>query len=299
LANDSDHPARAQAPRRSRPPAHGPQPLLAAFALAAVIVVVNLLTTGPAGVGFLVLAPLLCAAWGGSPSQVTALTVVITALALVLGLEDDIFAEPLHVVIVMFELVGGGLAVYVALLRQQRERDQARLEIQFATARALQEAGSTDHAAHALLATIVPALGWDAGLLWKLRHPIVLDHVGSWHSPDVDPERLERLERSFVARPGIGLPGEVVESGRPAWAKDETTPRSELAAAAGLRGRASSASWSCSRARRVTERTRTPSCSRRSAPRSATSWSFEAEARRCGSPRPARARCSSRRSTAL
>ncbi len=77
-----------------------------------------------------------------------------------------------------------------------------------------------------------------AGNLWVADERGTLRQAASWHAADVDPSRFERVSRELSLRPGFGLPGQVLESGRPAWlsdmAEDPSFPRSSAAPLAGV-----------------------------------------------------------------
>src|SRR5207249_4037759 len=90
-----------------------------------------------------------------------------------------------------------------------------------------------------LLQAISKTLRWEIGDLWT---PDVDGNVlrcrDVWHAPAAAIEKfvLVSYERTFA--PGIGLPGRVWSSLKPAWipdvTKDENFPRAPFAAAAGL-----------------------------------------------------------------
>jgi signal transduction histidine kinase/ActR/RegA family two-component response regulator len=59
-----------------------------------------------------------------------------------------------------------------------------------------------------------------------------------WHAPDVEAKEFEAVSRESAFAPGVGLPGRVWASQKPAWipdvAKDNNFPRSPYAISAGL-----------------------------------------------------------------
>jgi signal transduction histidine kinase len=80
--------------------------------------------------------------------------------------------------------------------------------------------------------------GWPVGHA-LLREGDGVRSTGLWH--DVDPERHRALREASVditLLPGFGLPGRVLDTGRPVWAKDvatdETLPRVAAIAESGL-----------------------------------------------------------------
>jgi PAS domain S-box-containing protein len=226
--------------RRTGPLGVSRAPAAEGLAVAALLTAFNLITDTSAGVGALVLAPLLVVVRGGGQSQVAAIAVLMTVVAVLLGIPDEQFGEPLHLALVFLVALGGVLAVSVARLREQREADSQRLEIQYAVARTLQEARSMHEAAPRLLEAVGRPLGWEIGGLWERRQGRTLRCVESWYAPGVDPKGFDKLSRQFVLRPGVGLPGRVMDTGEAQWmpdvAEERDFPRAELAAKAGLRG---------------------------------------------------------------
>jgi PAS domain S-box-containing protein len=200
---------------------------------------VGLLTDAGTAIRFLVLVPLLAAALGVDARSTAGVALLGLAVGVAIAATGG-FAGGADDVVPLITLgAGGGIAYYIAQLRAHRENDRRRLEVQYKVARTLQEAQTLEEAAPELIEAIGVALGWEVGGLWQVRRPRVLRCVASWYAPGVDPTGFEKLSRDFVLRPGIGLPGRVLETGRPAWVADVTTergmPRAELAAHAGLR----------------------------------------------------------------
>ena len=99
-----------------------------------------------------------------------------------------------------------------------------------------------DDAHPRLLAAIGEALAWDFGALWT---PIGADGAAlrcahTWESDSTAVAAFAETSRSVMLAPGQGLPGEVWQTGRPAWIADAAEhprplPRSRAADAAGLR----------------------------------------------------------------
>lgn len=131
------------------------------------------------------------------------------------------------------------LAVHLAGLREDRERAAARLAAQHAVARVGAEARSLAQAAPEMLRAIGEPLEWSLGALWEVDPDArVLTRIATWHAPGVHVADFERLSSETTFAPGIGLPGRVWETGRPAWIVDVRTdpnfPRAPGAVAAGL-----------------------------------------------------------------
>jgi PAS domain S-box-containing protein len=89
-----------------------------------------------------------------------------------------------------------------------------------------------------LLASIGEALGWRAGGVW-MASGASLRLAAFWHAPDFEggPD-FAAASRHAVLDRGVGLPGRVWRSGRPAWIRDARAdpdfPRIEAAQRAGL-----------------------------------------------------------------
>jgi PAS domain S-box-containing protein len=209
--------------------------LAVATGLAAIDVALG---SGTAIIGTLVVAPLVTAF--GATARLTALVwAYALGVALLLGAVDGAFGSGDHVTRVLTVLAGGALVVVIAYLRRSRELDASRLEVQYAVARILSEANSLEEAAPRLLQTIGDRLGWEVAGLWELREPGVLRCVTTWSASGVEAPEFHRVSREFVFRPGMGLPGRVLETNAPAWVPDvrddDNFPRAPAAAAAGLR----------------------------------------------------------------
>src|SRR5437867_3501116 len=120
-----------------------------------------------------------------------------------------------------------------------RTPSQRRLSAQYATALALAESASLAEAAPRILQAISEALDWEHAALWKVdRAGGVLRCVDTWHSPSVAFEEFDALSRKTDFPRGIGLPGRVWASGRPAWipdvVQDSNFPRALAADREGL-----------------------------------------------------------------
>ena len=119
------------------------------------------------------------------------------------------------------------------------EKAEARLRMHFAVTGVLSEEETLVDAAPRLLRAICENLGWHAGSLFTVARPANrLQCVDFWHSPSVEVESFERATRETTFPPGVGMPGRVWASGRPAWIPDVSVdsnfPRAPFAAAAGL-----------------------------------------------------------------
>ncbi|HEY3123305.1 MAG TPA: GAF domain-containing protein, partial [Thermoanaerobaculia bacterium] len=102
------------------------------------------------------------------------------------------------------------------------------------------EAETLSDAAPRLLEAICESLGWQVGSIWTVDRPANRLHcVGVWHSPSLDASSFERVTRETSFPSGVGMPGRVWASGKPAWIPDVITdsnfPRAVYALHDGLR----------------------------------------------------------------
>lgn len=124
---------------------------------------------------------------------------------------------------------------------EERKRAEDRLLARDAATRALAESPSLTVAAPKILRAICESLGWRMGALWLVdSNPTLLRCIEVWHMPSIEIAEFEAATRQSRFEPGIGLPGRVFASGRPAWipdvTKDENFPRAAIAARQGLHG---------------------------------------------------------------
>jgi PAS domain S-box-containing protein len=108
-------------------------------------------------------------------------------------------------------------------------------------ARALGESATLAEAAPRMLAAVCESLGWEYGALWEVdRGGKTLRCVGTWHAPHLQVTEFIEISRTTRFTRGVGLPGRVWESGRPAWIPDvvgdHNFPRAPAADRVGLHG---------------------------------------------------------------
>ena len=118
---------------------------------------------------------------------------------------------------------------------------QRRVAAEYATARVLAGAERLAEATPKILEAICTTLGWEYGALWRVdRQRNQLRCVETWHMPGVRFHEFETLSRQTAFAPGVGLPGRVWASGRPAWIPDvlhdANFPRAPIAAREDLHG---------------------------------------------------------------
>ncbi|HEV8131619.1 MAG TPA: GAF domain-containing protein [Acidobacteriota bacterium] len=118
---------------------------------------------------------------------------------------------------------------------------ERRRNAQYATTRVLAESPTLAEATPKILQAVCESLEWDLGAIWTTdRQANVLRCVEVWHVPAVTAPEFEVLTRQTQFKPGIGLPGRVWSSGKPAWisdvVQDPNFPRLPIADKEGLHG---------------------------------------------------------------
>ncbi|MCX6910245.1 MAG: PAS domain-containing protein [Verrucomicrobia bacterium] len=138
---------------------------------------------------------------------------------------------------------GGEVSGLVAIVSDVTEHKAAeqRLAAQHAVTRVLAEAPTLDEATPKILQALCEGLGWDFGELWIPDwHQNVLHCIKTWHAPDRDLHEFDAATSETFLSPGVGVPGRVWSSAKPAWIPDITHdsnfPSARFAAKAGLRG---------------------------------------------------------------
>ena len=119
------------------------------------------------------------------------------------------------------------------------DSSQRRFAAEYATARVLAESSRLADATPRILEAICTTLGWDHGALWRVDVGTdLLRCVSTWHNASAAVAQFDTLSRSTTFARGIGLPGRVWASGRPAFIRDvlqdDNFPRAPVAAAEGL-----------------------------------------------------------------
>lgn len=140
---------------------------------------------------------------------------------------------------------GGTVGVFtdVTDLKQAEEALREKTEFlalnQVITA-AANEAASVEGAIRIALDQVCAQTGWPVGHAYMLDGEELVT-AGVWHLADSERfETFRRISETTRFRPGVGLPGRVLRSGKPAWVTDVTAdpnfPRSEMAAELGVKG---------------------------------------------------------------
>jgi PAS domain S-box-containing protein len=140
-------------------------------------------------------------------------------------------------------IASAGPPLFTAYLRDitDRKRLEQRRSARLALTQILGEAATLQEAAPRILQAVCEGLGWDVGAVWTVdRQAGVLRCVASWHLPSVRGEELAAICPRHTFPPGVGLPGRIWSSGRPAWiadlTKDAPGPGAPVTAPEGLHG---------------------------------------------------------------
>ena len=109
----------------------------------------------------------------------------------------------------------------------------------YETACALAESTTLVEAAPRMLEAICEAFGWEYGAFWNVdRSAARLHCLATWHPPSLPFEDFAAISRQTEFASGIGLPGRVWASGKPAWipdvVHDSNFPRAPFADRVGL-----------------------------------------------------------------
>jgi hypothetical protein len=164
----------------------------------AVVVIVDLsVDTFALLIQLLLVGPLI-AATGATFRQTVFVSVLAVAVSIALVAEQDAFGSDRHLVATGVLLIGGALAVIIAGLRDERERDAARLGAQYGVVRAISEADSFDEAAPKLLAAIARPLGREVAQFWSVGDDGVLHCVAHWREEGIEVDAFERASHALT-----------------------------------------------------------------------------------------------------
>ena len=207
--------------------------------MAVVLVIDSALGKGMVLAELLVVGPLI-AATGATTRHTMAVAVLALAISVPAGLLSDGFGNGAHITGIVVVAVGGALSVLIARLRTERERDAARLQVQYGVARVLAESENFDDAAPRLLQAIARPLGRELAHFWTMGDDARLRRVAAWRERDLDFAEFERVSAELEPASGEALPGLVWERRHPVWVGDVLASgaftREKEFSEAGLRG---------------------------------------------------------------
>ncbi len=121
----------------------------------------------------------------------------------------------------------------------ERKRAESRLALQYAVTQILSESHDFDESARKILQAACESLDWAVGALWKVdRGAQVLRFVDICHMSEAKTPEFDQLTESIKFEKGVGLPGRIWATARPAWiqnvVEDRNFPRGAVAHREGL-----------------------------------------------------------------
>jgi PAS domain S-box-containing protein len=128
-----------------------------------------------------------------------------------------------------------GLIYCVAADVTERKYEESRQAAQYAVTRVLADAPTLASATPRILQAICESLDWSVGAIWRVdQKEQLLRCVETWRKPPAQLKEFDRITRSGIFAPGVGLPGRVWLQAQPAWIEDVTRepnfPRASIAA---------------------------------------------------------------------
>jgi two-component system, NtrC family, sensor kinase len=136
-----------------------------------------------------------------------------------------------------------GKPAILAVIRDisARKTAERRRGADYAVTHVLAEALTLEDAAPKLLQAIGDSVDWELGAVWEADPDAgLLRCAAIWHVPSVHVPEFEDLCQRIVFASGVGLPGRVWASGKPAWivdiARDPNFPRAAVAVKEGMHG---------------------------------------------------------------
>lgn len=131
----------------------------------------------------------------------------------------------------------GGMAIIRDVT--ERVRSERHLNAEYAVTRILSESATLNEASQKFLQAICVCLEWDLGGVWVVdRKAGVLRCEEIWHIPSLEAKEFSTVTRQITFSPGVGLPGRIMASAKPAWivnvVHDANFPRAPVAAKEGL-----------------------------------------------------------------
>ncbi len=123
----------------------------------------------------------------------------------------------------------------------ERKVAERRTAAEHAATRVMAEEESAPAAIRKVLQVVCEALRWEEGAFWTVDESAnVLRCVEFWRAPGAPAAEFEKITRTTAFQPGIGLPGRIWATGKPAWiedvVRDTNFPRAPYAAREGLHG---------------------------------------------------------------
>src|SRR5205823_6518590 len=227
--------------------------LEAAGLLAALLLLTALLFRNPFAYVYAVFPVIVWAALRFGSGGTTAATAVVAALTIwytLRGLGPFVASTPTENLALLQTFLALTCVTGLVLAAATAERGTAEraLEQEAAFVRLLQdvavaanEAQTAEHALQTSIAGVCQMTGWPVGHVYLVPRdePEVARPSAIWHDDGLSlREPFRRVTEATVLRRGVGLPGRVLATKRPAWVldvtRDDNFPRAGAAAEAGL-----------------------------------------------------------------
>src|SRR5213594_1502245 len=193
----------------------------------------------PSGVEYLAIPPLLWAAFRfGERGAITSVFVMsgVALLGTLRGLGPFATPDPNTSLLLLQAFMGSitMIALVLAAVVAEHKRAEERLQLQDTVSRILAESPALREAAPKIVQVLCERAGWEVSAIWHLdRTADELTCAEVWHLPSINVPEFEATTRQRRFAPGIGLPGRVWSSGKPAWVpdvtKDSNFPRAPVA----------------------------------------------------------------------
>jgi len=203
------------------------------------------LTETPPGLEYLAILPLLWAAFRfGQRGAVTAAFFMsgIALIGTVHGISTFAIFSPNESLLHLQGFTGTAAmaALVLASVISERTRAEQLLEVQEAVSRILADSPDLKQSGSGILQVLCQRAKWSLGAIWNVDCAAdALVCAEFWHLPSLNLPQFEAATRQRTFARGVGLPGRVWSSGKPAWipdvTKDNNFPRAPIAAAEGLR----------------------------------------------------------------
>lgn len=136
----------------------------------------------------------------------------------------------------------GETYIFSAFVRDitDRRRAERRLASQYAVTRVLSESITLEQAVPKIIQAVGESLEWDLGVFWRLeKQSGTLRCLNFWQVAAGPTDAFIAEMQSRVFKPGVGLPGRILENGCPLWirdvAMDPSFVRADLAGKTGVR----------------------------------------------------------------
>ena len=202
----------------------------AAGLLLALILVGRIVFMGeiPSGMEYTAILPLLWATFRfGQRGGVTSAFVVsgLALLGTLKGAGPFATRDPNESLLLLQAFVGtiSMASLVLAAVISERKRAEERLQVQDSVSRILAESPALKEAAPKIVQVLCEKAGWEVGAIWNVDEPAnQLACVEVWHPPGIKVPEFEAATRQMRFARGIGLPGRVWSSGKPAWIADVT-----------------------------------------------------------------------------